>query len=329
MVVTGPTYKTDLIQSRKPTRTMSQTPSSGNLIQLSHQIAKKMGVDEPAAKGQNPRGTRVLAITSGKGGVGKTNIVANLGIALQRLGKKVMVFDADVGLGNLDILLGLAPKFNFSDVILGNRTVGEILIRGPENLTILPAGSGIEEMTGLSRIQTAKILKELEGCLDGYDFLLCDTAAGISSNVMYFSAAAQDTLVVTNPEPTAITDAYALMKVLSQKYGVKRFGLIVNMVSDLPEAQEVFRQITLVTNRFLNIELDYIGHVPRDLNIRKSVRRQRAVSELYPDSRSSQCLRSIAVRICNCPRRHMPEGPRLFFWEKLLDGRRVHVRSEP
>ena len=296
---------------------------------MSRQIAKKMGIDELGNKTRPPKGARVLAITSGKGGVGKTNIVANLGIALQRLGKKVMVFDADVGLGNLDILLGLAPKFNFSDVIMGTRTVEEILVRGPENLTILPAGSGIEEMTGLSRSQTAKILKELEGSLEGYDFLLCDTAAGISSNVMYFSAAAQDTLVVTNPEPTAITDAYALMKVLSNKYGVKRFGLIVNMVSDLPEAQEVYRQLNLVTSRFLDISIDYIGHVPRDPNIRKSIRRQRAVSELYPESRSSQCLQSIAIRLCNSPRRHMPGGQRLFFWEELLDIGRVHVRSEP
>jgi len=262
--------------------------------------------------------TRVIAISSGKGGVGKTNIVANLGISLSRLGKKVMIFDADLGLGNLDILLGLSPKYNFSHVALGEKTLSEIIVDGPCNIKILPASSGIQEMANLSKAQTADLLSELYAVIDPIDILLIDTAAGISSNVMYFNALAQEVLVVVSPEPTSITDAYALMKILSIRYGVKQFKLLVNMVSDIQEAQEVYRQLKLVAERFLDIVIEYIGHVNYDKNITRGVRQQKAVCDLYPDTMASRCFNSLAVKLSQLPLgAALPKNPRLF-WQELI-----------
>jgi len=262
--------------------------------------------------------TRVIAITSGKGGVGKTNIVANLGFLLSKLGKKVLIFDADLGLGNLDILLGLTPKYNFSHVITGDKPVREILTRGPGNMTILPASSGIQELTGLTKEQTIKVLTELDGLVNSMDVLLIDTAAGISSNVMYFNSIAQEILVVVSPEPTSITDAYALMKVLSKKYSAKQFHLLVNMASDIQEAQEVFRQLNLVSDRFLDITIDYLGHVLFDENVTKCVKFQKIVSEIYPDTQASRCFEFIANKLFKSPPRQFPKGDTNFIWKDLL-----------
>jgi flagellar biosynthesis protein FlhG len=189
-----------------------------NVISLIPKIADRKTVS-PQEKGVNRRSnTRIIAITSGKGGVGKTSIVANLGYAFGQLGKKVLILDADLGLGNLDILLGLAPKYNLSHVITGEKNITEITLEGPGNIKILPASSGIQELTLLTTKQRDHILAELDLLIEPVDILLIDTAAGISSNVMHFNAAAQEIIVVVAPEPTSITDAYALMKVLSLNY---------------------------------------------------------------------------------------------------------------
>ena len=242
--------------------------------------------------------TRVMAITSGKGGVGKTNIVANLGFALSQIGKKVLILDADLGLANIDVLLGLAPKYNFSHVIMGQKLINEIAVEGPGKIKILPASSGIQELTKLTKNQGMQFLTELDQLLESFDILLIDTAAGISSNVMYFNTTAQEIMVVVTPEPTSITDAYALMKVLSLKYCQNRFKLIVNLAADSDEADEVYRQLNLVADRFLDISIDYIGYILLDENIKKSVRRQRIVSELFPDTVASKCFSTIAENIC-------------------------------
>ena len=292
------------------------TGSTSNVINLSRKLAAKNGMT-PSLSDKGSR-TRVIAISSGKGGVGKTNIVANLGISLSRLGKKVMIFDADLGLGNLDILLGLSPKYNFSHVALGEKTLSEIIVEGPCNIKILPASSGIQEMANLSKVQTADLLSELYAVIDPIDILLIDTAAGISSNVMYFNAIAQEVLVVVSPEPTSITDAYALMKILSIRYGVKQFKLLVNMVSDIQEAQEVYRQLKLVAERFLDIVIEYIGHVNYDKNITRGVRQQKAVCDLYPDTQASRCFNSLAVKLCQMPLGTSPPKNTRLFWQELI-----------
>jgi flagellar biosynthesis protein FlhG len=293
------------------------TGSTSNVISLSRKLAAKNAI-APSPRSDKGSRTRVIAISSGKGGVGKTNIVANLGISLSRLGKKVMIFDADLGLGNLDILLGLSPKYNFSHVALGEKTLSEIIVEGPCNIKILPASSGIQEMANLSKAQTADLLSELYAVIDPIDILLIDTAAGISSNVMYFNAIAQEVLVVVSPEPTSITDAYALMKILSIRYGVKQFKLLVNMVSDIQEAQEVYRQLKLVAERFLDIVIEYIGHVNYDKNITRGVRQQKAVCDLYPDTQASRCFNSLAVKLSQSPLGASPPKNTRLFWQELI-----------
>jgi flagellar biosynthesis protein FlhG len=300
------------------------TGSSNNVISLTRKLAaKNTAVSAQPEKGSR---TRVIAISSGKGGVGKTNIVANLGISLSRLGKKVMIFDADLGLGNLDILLGLSPKYNFSHVALGEKTLSEIIVEGPCQIKILPASSGIQEMASLSKQQTADLLSELYAVIDPIDILLIDTAAGISTNVMYFNAIAQEVLVVVSPEPTSITDAYALMKILSIRYGVKQFNLLVNMVSDIQEAHEVYRQLKLVAERFLDIAIEYIGHVSYDKNVTRGVRQQKAVCDLYPDTPASRCFNSLAVKLCQSPASAYPAKNTRQFWQELITNKMDFTR---
>ncbi|MBW1940548.1 MAG: MinD/ParA family protein [Deltaproteobacteria bacterium] len=289
---------------------MNQKDSSNKVISLFNKIEDKNNNCKSNA--------RVISITSGKGGVGKTNIVVNLGFALSRLGKKVLILDADLGLGNLDILLGIAPKYNFSHVITGEKTISDITIEVPGKMKIIPASSGIQELTRLSQEQKIRILTELDLMIDPVDVLLIDTATGISSNVMYFNSAAQEIMVVVSPELTSITDAYALMKLLSNKYSVKHFKLLVNMAKNIQEAQEIFRNLNLVVKKFLDISIQYIGHVSFDENVRKSVKRQKVVSELYPDTRASKCFESMAKKICISRESLLPKGNTNFFWENVL-----------
>lgn len=297
---------------------MNQKDPSNKVINLSEKIANQEKFAVRRRKSIFDSKTRVIAITSGKGGVGKTNIVANVGFALSKLGKKVLILDADLGLGNLDVLLGLAPKYNLSHVIMGEKRIGEILMDGPGKLKILPASSGIQELTSLTKEQKISILTELDLLISNVDILLVDTAAGISSNVMYFNTTAQEILVVVTPEPTSITDAYALMKVLSIKYSEKDFKVLVNMAANVKEAREVFRQLRLVADRFLNISIEYIGHVLFDEKITKGVRLQKIMSEIYPDAKATMCFTSLAKKICESPIPELPKGSTNFFWNHLL-----------
>jgi flagellar biosynthesis protein FlhG len=258
-------------------------------------------------------------VTSGKGGVGKTNIVANLGYTFARMGKKVLILDADLGLGNLDVLLGLTPKYNLSHVIMGEKSVGDIIVEGPGKMRILPASSGIQELTQLTPQQKVQILCELDGMIDSVDVLLIDTAAGISSNVMDFSVTAQEIIVVVSPEPTAITDAYALMKVLSLKYAEKSCKIVVNLAGTLQQGREVFRQLNLVADRFLDMTVDYLGSVLFDAKVTKGVKQQKLVSYLYPDSRASKCFEDLARKIFTRPPENVPKNDSNFFWHHLIE----------
>ena len=239
---------------------------------------------------------RIISITSGKGGVGKTNIVANLGYQLSRAGQRVLILDADLGLGNLDILLGLAPRFNLSHVLSGEKSIRDIIVEGPGKLSILPAASGIQELTQLSREQKMRLLSALDQLLDSIDILLIDSAAGISPNVMDFSVAAQEIMVVVTPEPTSITDAYALMKVLSTRYSEKTCRLIVNQVSSEQEGREIFRQLNLVAQKFLAINMDYFGCILLDENLIRCVKQQRIISQAHPESPAAYGFRNLARR---------------------------------
>jgi flagellar biosynthesis protein FlhG len=301
-------------QGEVPKMTVSKNTS--NVIQLTQKRSNRNEAFHPIKPGRKE--TRIIAITSGKGGVGKTNIVANLGISLAKIGKKVMILDADMGLGNLDILLGLTPRFNLSHVALGEKNISEIIIDGPGNIKILPASSGIQDLAQLSRKQSAHLLGELYAVLNPVDILLIDTAAGITSNVLQFNAISQEIIIVASPEPTAITDAYAMMKILSIKYAAKSFKLLINMVNDIQEAHEVHRQLSLVADRFLDISIEYMGHVFYDRNVVKGVKQQQAVTLLYPSTIASRCFESLAVKLCQSTGLSFPQRDARGFFKELI-----------
>lgn len=297
---------------------MSMKDPSNRVISLTRKREERDGSAPKNTRRLRGSNSRVIAITSGKGGVGKTSIVGNLGYAFAKLGKKVLILDADLGLGNLDVLLGLAPKYNLSHVILGERKIDEILVQGPGKMNILPASSGIQELTNLNKDQKIEILKQLDILIDSVDVLFIDTAAGISSNVMDFNATAQEVVVVVSPEPTSITDAYALMKVLSLKYSGKACKLIVNMVRRPEEGREVFRQLQIVTDRFLDITIEYLGYVLFDGKVTKGIKTQKIVSELYPDTPASRCFADISRKIANMSPLNLPKGGSNLFWRHLV-----------
>lgn len=263
---------------------------------------------------------KVVAVTSGKGGVGKTNVVANLAVALAKMGKSVVILDADLGLGNLDVLFGVIPKYTLEHVVLGQKTLPEIMIKGPCGIQILPTSSGSEDLTHLSPEQKLVLLSALDRLENEVDIFLIDTAAGVSSNVLYFNTVAQEIVVVVSPEPTSVTDAYAIMKILSEKHGEKRFKLLVNMARSVRESKDVFKKLTLVSDRFLDISIDYIGFIPQDDYLRMSVFEQKTVVELYPRSRSSMVFSELAKKLMEWPVSEIPKGNVQFFWKRLLVG---------
>lgn len=242
--------------------------------------------------------TRVIAVTSGKGGVGKTNITANFAYILSKMGKKTLLLDADAGLANIDVILGITPKYNLRHVLHGEKTLSEAVVEGPGGIKILPAASGNTEMADLSKGQKFTLLEELEGLNEEFDFMFIDTAAGISGNVMYFNMVAGEIIVVVSPEPTSLTDAYALIKALYQGYSSRRFTLLVNMVSDSNEAARVYSRLNNATNHFLDLPIEYLGYIPHDRNVSKAVKKQKLLSEILPDSEASRRMSEVVEELC-------------------------------
>lgn len=261
---------------------------------------------------------RVIAVTGAKGGVGKTNISVNLATSLARMGKNVMLMDADLGLANVDVMLGLHASYDLRHVISGERSLEEILIQGPGGVQIVPSASGVTRMAELSNAEHIGLIRAFSELSQPVDVLLVDTAAGISDSVVSFSKAAQEVLVVVCDEPTSITDAYALIKVLSRDHGVERFHVVANMVKDKVQGEELFFKISRVAERFLDVSLRYLGAVPFDEQLRKSVQRQTAVVEAAPRSKASKALTRIAEQIDRWPQPHVASGNLEFFVERLV-----------
>ena len=240
---------------------------------------------------------QVVAVSSGKGGVGKTNVVVNLAVASARQGRKVLVMDADLALGNVDIVLGVTPKYTIEDVLSGHQRLSQVLTPGPAGIHILPATSGGQEFSHLNYEQQLHLQSAFLQLPDPPDLLCIDCAAGISANVLYFSLVAHETLIVVTPDPSSLTDAYALVKILSTRYHLRSFRLLINRAKNVQEGKEVFRKFSLVTDRFLTLRLDYVGCIPLDDYIGMAVTQQRAVCDLYPRAPSSRAFHTFATHV--------------------------------
>jgi len=280
-------------------RTLQKEPRSGSLLQT------------------RGAGTRIIAVTSGKGGVGKTNVVANLAVSLSEMGKKVVVLDADFGLANIDVLLGLTPRFHLGHVVFGNKTLTEIMIEGPKGIQIIPASSGLQRLSELTLEQRNHLVESFAGLDSDTDYLIIDTAAGISRNVIHFLLSAQDVIVVSAPEPTAIVDAYAVIKIILMEEPKKSVSVLINSAGNEEEAKEVFLQINSVVKRFLSREVGYLGHIELDSHVVQAVRSQVLVTHQYPNAPASRCFRQLAR--CITQRACSPRPDDDLVWEKLLN----------
>lgn len=262
---------------------------------------------------------RTLAVTSGKGGVGKTNLVVNLALAMSRLGRKVLVIDADLGLANVDVVLGLTPTYTIGDVLSGRKSLNEVLVEGPGGIRVLPAASGVSELSNLSADEKMMILQQLDGFETDADVVIIDTAAGISDTVLYFNTAAQDRLVVATGEPTSLTDAYALIKVLYTHHQERSFKLVVNNVKNEAEAKQVYRKLAMAADHFLGgLAIDYLGFVPSDPVVSRSVIQQKPFLLAYPNSAAAKGVLGLAKTFLATPA-DPAAGSIKFFWRRLVD----------
>lgn len=261
---------------------------------------------------------KVLAVCSGKGGVGKTNVATNIAIAMGARRRNVCLLDADVSLANVDVLLGLQPRFNLSHVIRGESDLESTVLRGPNGIQIIPASSGSFCMTDLAATSQAGIIQAFSELQEQPDVLVVDTAAGISPSVARFVQAAQHPVVVVCDEPASLTDAYALIKVFSQHYQVPRFQVVTNQSRTRSDGRRLFSKLAKVTDRYLDIVLRHLGDIPRDDYLVKSVQEQRAVVDAYPRSPAGEAFRKVAANIDALPPVREASGGIQFFFERLL-----------
>lgn len=287
------------------------------LLNETKQVSRKAPV---ANSWQTPAAPRVIAVTSGKGGVGKSNIVANLGLAMSQLGYRVLLIDADLGLANLDILLGLAPQHTIQDFFCLRQGLSQVIMEGPGGLKVLPAGSGFPELTELDDSRKVLLLNELDYYSEYLDLVLIDTGAGISRNVMFFNLAAQERILVVNNQPTSLTDAYALIKILTTQHKQKRFMLLGNGLTHPREGEAVYRTLVRVVERFLgqDIFLEYLGFIPFDEAVPQAVMRQQPVLSLYPEAPASKSFTRLARQLRKSPAPDGLDGNIKFFWRRLL-----------
>jgi flagellar biosynthesis protein FlhG len=249
-----------------------------------------------AANNENSRKARIITVTSGKGGVGKSNFVVNLGIALQQMGKQVLIFDADVGMGNDDILMGFLPKYNIFDVIFNGKEIHEVIITGHSGVKLLPGGSGLSKVEELTDEQRENFIKKLES-LSGLDYILMDTGAGINRSVLGFVACCEELVVLTTPEPTSLTDAYSLLKAVNHfkiKHSAK---VIINRALDEKEAMLTYNKFNNAVYNFLKMKLEYLGSIAEDKKLVQAVRSQRPFMVSFPNCDASQDINKIARKL--------------------------------
>lgn len=313
-------------------------PISGNFLRLFWEQVPESEIDLNQAKGlidaakteaisrsKLKMGTvskelpRVIAVTSGKGGVGKTNVVGNMAVSLSRAGKRVIIIDADVGLANIDIIFNMRPDYNIRHVISSEKTLNQVMVESKHGIKILPGGSGFADLTRLGEGEKLNLLSEFETLYGQADIIFVDTGAGISSNVLYFNSACDECVVVATKEPTSITDAYALMKVMSQEYATKYFKLVVNMVDTESEAKKVYASLSAAIDKFLkDVVLEYTGFIPFDRQLQRSVQKRSLIMDDSPDSKAASAINRIALDLDKSPPRKNSDGNLTFFMTKVF-----------
>jgi len=263
---------------------------------------------------------RVVAVTSGKGGVGKTNVTANLAILAAQQGRRVLIVDGDLGLANVEIVFGLTPRYHLGHLLDGTAELPQVLATGPEGVRVLPGGSGVRGLTALDDAQKLRLMSALDTIEDEFDLVLIDTGAGIGDNVLFFVGGAQEALLVLTPEPTSLSDAYAAVKVMSLEGGVEHFNVLVNQVATEQQAREIYEKLCTVSRRFLKARLKLLGQLPRDENIHRAVLSQRPLVQAFPHSPASRALKAVADRLMSEPPAHSSVGGLKFLWQRLLRG---------
>ena len=273
----------------------------------------------PSPTLHRPRSLRVIAVTSGKGGVGKTNLTVNLGLVFARQGRRVLLIDGDVGLANVDILLDESPRYSLRDVLSGERSIDDVLVASPHGLSVLPGSSGVPELTLLSSDDRFALLAALEELDEArFDTVLVDTAAGIGANAVFLSGAAQEVLVVATPEPTSLADAYAMIKVLSRRHGVDRIGLVLNQVAGETEAHDIYQRLGGLTARFLPVVLELVGWIPADPHVHAAVMAQEPLAAAYPQAPATRAIERLAETLLMRPAPRALSGRLQLFWRRLL-----------
>ena len=263
---------------------------------------------------------QVIAVTSGKGGVGKTSVSVNLSVAMAMAGKQVMLLDGDLGLANVDVMLGLQPSFNLAHVLAGECTLADTLIEGPHGVMVVPASSGKRHMAELSQIQHAGLVNAFSELRWPLDTLVVDTAAGIADSVLTLSQASQQVIVVVTNDPASITDAYALIKVLNREHGVDRVHVLANQVRSAREARDIYENLRRVAERFLDVTLSELGAIPHDEWLQRAVRRQSSVLDAYPNSPSAAAFQKVAAKAISWTAPQGARGNLEFFVERLVQG---------
>jgi len=261
---------------------------------------------------------RVLAVASGKGGVGKSNISVNLAVSLARLGERVLIMDADMGLANIDVLLGLNPKQNLSHVIAGEATLEEVMIEGPEGIHIIPASSGTRQMADLSPAENMGVIRAFSELTMPFDTMIVDTAAGISDSVVSYTRAAREVIIVVCDEPASITDAYAMIKVLHRDFGLSRFHVLCNQAQSAQQGRELFMKLARVSEKYLDVALDFMGMIPYDDYLKKAVQKQKPVVQMFPRSPASMAFQKVGKKAHAWGRPKQAHGHLEFFIERML-----------
>lgn len=276
------------------------------------QNSRRPGVQPPAGAGAQ-NSTRVITITSGKGGVGKTNFTVNLAVALARMGQKILVIDADLGAANVDVVLGCTSSYSLINILDDNLPIADVIADGPEGIRYLSGGSGIQRLANLDEMQLAKIIDKIALFDNWADIILIDTGAGVSRNVINFVLAADEVILITTPEPTAMTDAYAMLKTYGSHQGNALLKLVVNRVTEIDEGEMVKARLIHAADRFLRLSVAPLGVIYEDGNLVKAVKKQQPVLLAYPGTSSSRCIQHIAGQLIHHQAPASPQGIKGFF----------------